>query len=170
MNLKKGFLFIISLSILSLGARAQNERIKALFIYNFTKYIEWPAAYKQGDFIIAVVGETAVFDQLVTNTATRKVATQSIVVKKYNKPKEVERCNILYMAHDKAGTIKEAVERIKDWNTLLITDSAPSGNLEFGLNFVNTEGKQTFEVNTSFLDQKKLGYNQELLRLGVKVK
>jgi len=151
-------------------AKAQDEKIKALFIYNFTKYIEWPAASKQGSFIIGVMGETPVFDQLVVNTSTRKVSTQDIVIKKYAKPSDIEKCHILFISHDKSGNLKDALNRVKDWYTLIITDSQDMINEGSGLNFVNSNGRQSFEINTEYLDKKKLLYSLTLLKLGTKVK
>ena len=42
--MKKSALVILGLLALSVTARAQDEKFKALFMYNFTKYIEWPQA------------------------------------------------------------------------------------------------------------------------------
>ena len=164
------FLFVSFFSFCTLLANAQNERVKALFIYNFTKYIEWPAEAKNGPFIIAVLGETPLFDQLVANTSTRKVSMQDIVVKKYTKVSEIEKCHILFISHDKVGFIKEAQSRIKYWFTLLITDSPGMINEGAGLNLTNSNGKQSFEINTQYLDQRRLVYSAALLSLGVKVK
>jgi hypothetical protein len=129
-----------------------------------------PTDGRKGSFIIAVLGETPLFDQLVANTSTRKVSMQDIVVKKYNKVSEIEKCHILFISHDKTGFIKEAQSRIENWYTLLITDSPGMINEGAGLNLINSNGKQSFEINTEYLDQRKLVYSSTLLNLGIKVK
>lgn len=168
--IKLPFSIILFLTVFTNVANAQEERIKALFIYNFTKYIEWPDEFKKGDFVIAILGETPIFDQLVANTATRKVSTQSIIVKKYLKISKVERCNMLFITSNNSLEIKEALAHIEEWSTLLITDFPGSTNKDFGLNFVNMNGRQTFEINTVYFDRKKLKYTSELLKLGIRVK
>ena len=169
-KLNKLFLSFLFFWLCMFIAKAQDEKIKALFIYNFTKYIEWPANAKQGTFVIGVLGETPVFDQLVANTSTRKVSTQEIVVKKYSKASEIEKCHIIYVPHDKSGNVKDILNRVKDWPTLIITDSPGMINTGSGLNFIMSNGRQSFEINTEYLDLKKLIYNSTLLKLGVKVK
>ena len=37
-------------------AEEANAKIKAIYIYNFTKYIEWPDSYKEGSFVIGFIG------------------------------------------------------------------------------------------------------------------
>ena len=38
--------------------------LKALYIYNFATLTDWPSDYKSGDFVIGVLGESSVFDEL----------------------------------------------------------------------------------------------------------
>ena len=152
------------------SSNAQDERIKALFIYNFTKYIEWPEDYKQGNFVIAVFGETLVYDLLLQNTATRKVAVQDISVKKFLKISDIEMCHILYVPAQKASMLKEINSAISKWPVLLITE-IPNGITEgASLNFIKVNDKQTFEISTEMLTKKKLAYSSTLLKLGIQAK
>lgn len=166
-----GLLFIISIFLAGIySANGQTDRVKALFIYNFTKYIEWPDAAKQGPFIITVLGEASLFDQLVINTSTRKVSTQQIVVKRYDNIADVEKCHILFISQSKSDNLKEALNLVKNWYTLVITEAHGLINSGAGLNLINKDGKQTFEINTEYLEAKKLVYNSTLIQLGIKVK
>src|SRR4051812_29283167 len=83
------FKVIISLNIFLLfplfQALAQNTyAIHANIIYRFTKYINWPDDKKSGDFIIGVVGETPLYEELKNFTSNKSVAGQPIVVKKFS--------------------------------------------------------------------------------------
>lgn len=49
---------LLWVSMLEVCAQDVNSKIKAIFIYNFTKYIEWPENQKQGDFVIGVLGNS----------------------------------------------------------------------------------------------------------------
>ncbi len=64
---------ILPILLLSLfDARAQNAyAVHANIIYRFTNYINWPDDKKTGEFIIGVVGETPLFDELQNFTSKK---------------------------------------------------------------------------------------------------
>ena len=49
-------------------AFSQEEKYIGLFVYNFTKYFDWPESAKAGDFIIEVIGHQSVYDELARIT------------------------------------------------------------------------------------------------------
>jgi hypothetical protein len=65
--------------------QAQHETdytIQATIIYRFTKYIDWPANKKSGDFIIGIVGDSPLYDDLKSFIGNKTVGSQKIVVTK----------------------------------------------------------------------------------------
>ena len=60
------FILIGALFLAGTGNYDTNAKIKAVYIYNFTKYIEWPKEYREQIFVIGVLGESALFDELKT--------------------------------------------------------------------------------------------------------
>ena len=56
-----------------------NAKIKAIYIYNFTKYIEWPETYREGNFVVGVLGTSVPLVNELNKMATSKtVGTQKI--------------------------------------------------------------------------------------------
>ena len=49
--MKKVIILVLYLGVLVSFTQAQNEKFKALFMYNFTKYVEWPTSLKSGNFV-----------------------------------------------------------------------------------------------------------------------
>ena len=88
--MKRAFiiLFFILLSVPCLvgfqgGNINSRGRMQSLFLYNFaSKYIEWPAPYKDGNFVIGILGDTPLLSELNTVTTAKKVFNQSIEIKK----------------------------------------------------------------------------------------
>ena len=150
------------------NVKAQEERIKSLFIYNFTKYIDWPADYKAGPFIIAVYGNTPVYNQLAESLAARKVSTQSIEVKNFNSVDEIQKCHIMYVAPSSTKNLGEIVNKVSGYSVLLITDS-PGAINQSAINFTVVGGKQNYEVNTGYMKQKNLSFTTNLTSLAAKV-
>jgi hypothetical protein len=129
--MKRAFLIALLFSFVII-ANGQDAKYKALFIYNFTKQIEWPASEKSGDFVIGVVNNNELYDQLVSITTGKKAGTQNIVVKKMKGIEEVESCHILFLAsYLSSGSNMEAVlGKLTDKPTLIVTER--SGSIQKG--------------------------------------
>src|SRR5690606_31601379 len=56
----------------SLHAQTTNYKTYSVFLYSFTKYIEWPQDAREGDFVIAVVGNQKLLQEMQTAVAGRK--------------------------------------------------------------------------------------------------
>ena len=81
------------LILLSNALWAQDEMFKSLFIYNFTKNIEWPSGYNSGDFIITVIGSSPIILELKKIAKLKKVGTQTIVIKEVNDVSAIQKCH-----------------------------------------------------------------------------
>ncbi|MBX2958896.1 MAG: YfiR family protein [Flavobacteriales bacterium] len=173
--MKKIVSIFLGLFILSSGFKMNNTidtnaKIKAVFIYNFTKYIEWPAPYKEGDFTIGVIGETSLYSELIKMTETKKVANQTLDVKKYNSLAEVSKCHILYVCKDKSDQLSEIVKKIKNNSTLIVTEENGLADKGAGINFIIKENRQKFELNKGNVEKYKLKVSSNLEALAFTVK
>lgn len=88
-----------------------NAKMKALYVYNFTKYIEWPESYKQGNFVIGLFGETSIKAELDKVAATRKAVNQTIEIKLFLSVSEITDCHMLYVSKEKSSDFSAAVEK-----------------------------------------------------------
>ena len=147
-----------------------NAKIKAVFIYNFTKYIEWPQPYKEGDFTIGVIGETSLYSELIKMTETKKVANQTLEVKKYNSLSDVSKCHILYVCKDKSPQLSEILKKIKNNSTLIVTEESGLADKGAGINFIIKENRQKFELNKGNIERYKLKVSSNLEALAFTVK
>lgn len=160
---------LLFLFVSSINANAQNEKFKALFLYNFIKNIEWPQAYKQGDMVIGVVGNTPIIKELETITSSQKAGNQSMKVKVFSNPDEITNCHLVYIAPNKSSTIPQIVSKLNGNSTLIISDG--KGGIQQGsaINFLLDGDKLKFEISKQHIEQKGLKVSASLLNLGVAV-
>src|SRR5688500_10416091 len=52
--------------------------VHANIIYHFTKYIDWPEDKKSGDFVIGVIGDTPLFNELKKIISNKTAGSQKI--------------------------------------------------------------------------------------------
>ncbi len=87
---KSATLLITILLVSAQWASAQEYKYHPIFIYNFSKYIEWPSPIAGSDFVICVVGNDEAYQQMVNiSQKKKKIKNQNLVVKKYTTLEEV---------------------------------------------------------------------------------
>ena len=144
----------------------QNEKFKALFIYNFTNYIDWPGG-SGGSFVIAVYGESPIISELQAISKIKKVGAASIEVRKVNSAAEIGNSQIVFVPSQKKKSLTEINQVLTGKPVLIVSDNA-SG--DFGINFVEVNQKQSFQVSKSNLESHRLKVSSSLLTLGIVVK
>ncbi|HET6227185.1 MAG TPA: YfiR family protein [Bacteroidia bacterium] len=169
---KKIFLFL-SIVFLSLAPGRPEEtsaKIKAIYIYNFTKYIEWPESYKQGNFVIGIIGNNNELVNELNKMATVKtVGNQHLEIKNISPTSDIG-CHIIYILSDNSTQLTEVIENNKNKSTLIITDKAGLAAKGAGINFVVQENKQKIELNKSNIERYKLKVASSLVELAIQVK
>ena len=148
---------------------SQDAKFKALFMYNFTKYIEWPVEKQKGDFVIGIYGSSPINKELAIIAQKKKVGTQPIIVRQINTYSEMKGCNILFIPENRSMKIEEIVSNCSGKGTVLITEKEGMANSYSGLNYVTVSGRQSFEVNRENLEKQGVKVNSVLLSLGIVV-
>ena len=146
-----------------------NAKVKAVFIYNFTKYIEWPPEYKQGNFVITIVGYPVLAEELNKMAQKNKSGAQPFTIQHVNSVNEVGKCHILYLGPGKTPALSQAIEKVKKQSTLLITEGEGCTKKGAAINFVFLENKQKFELNKNNAGSHKLLVSSNLASLAILV-
>jgi hypothetical protein len=147
-----------------LNAKAQDEKLKAIFIYNFVKYINWPE--QAGNFVILVLGNSAIIGEIEGVSAKKKAANKTIEVKRVNTPGEISQGHILFIPAAKTDLLAEVVPVAKSKNLLIITEKPNACKNGSGINFTSSNGKITFEVSKTNIVSCGLAVSNDLLTLG----
>jgi hypothetical protein len=142
-------------------------KAQTLFIYNFSRLIEWPAAYRTGNFVIGVLGTTDVATELELYTKGKKVGTQTIEIIRYKLPSEIQNCHILFIPFARTKQITEVIAVMNSKSTLIITEK--SGALEEGaaINFVIMADKMKFELKTENASRYGIKFSSKLQEMSL---
>ncbi len=157
------------LSILTVRSFTQEDKFKALYMYNFTKYLEWPASKQSGDFIIGVYGSSPIIGELEIISQKSKIGNRNLVVKKIATPDEMEGCNIAYFPTDKSSKAAELYMKFSGSGVVLITDKPGMAKEISCINYIMKDGKQQFEINKSNIEKQGVKVNSVLMTLGIVV-
>lgn len=147
---------------------AQNAyAIHANIIYRFTKYINWPDDKKTGDFVIGVIGDTPLYDELKIFISNKTASGQPFVIKKYSTTASSYNCHILFVSDDECGSLKRIAATTAGTPTLLVTESEGLSRKGACINFVIVDDRLKLEINKSNIERRSLDIASELLTLGI---
>ena len=145
--------------------------IKAGFIYNFAKFVEWPSAtFSQPDspIVIGVIGTDpfgSVLDHIVED---KKIGPRGFVVKRYKGGKDLKDlkdCKILFVSASEKAHVDEILQSVKGLPILTVGET--SGFAERGgvIRFTLEDNRVRFEVNVEAAHQADLNISSRLLTL-----
>ncbi|MBC7923668.1 MAG: YfiR family protein [Ferruginibacter sp.] len=146
------------------------NKVHTIFIYNFTKYINWPEEYNKGDFVIGVLGETDLLGELQKMAKEKSVSNRKMVIKRYHNLDEVDqRCHILFISTPSSGQLSSVLRKTKGRPTLVITQKDNLGRAGSPINFVSVNGRYKFEINLNVLEQYGLKCAQQLKTIAIMI-
>ena len=169
-------LVLISLSLLTGIAGAQQVQTVSMgkyissCLYNFSRYIDWPADKKSGDFIITIVGSKDVYNQLTALTQNMKVGLQSIQVKYASSVNDLSGFQHIIFINDlQSSKINAVLQRIADSGTLLVTETEGMITRGSMINFIPVDGMMKFEISQENLKKNKLMASVILQKMAVNI-
>jgi hypothetical protein len=180
--MKKVGTLIVILSLLTtmaLGSHAEGLEssdsseylIKAGFIYNFAKLVEWPTtAFAQPDspIVIGILGDDPFGSTLDRIVADKKINGRGFAVKRLKwtrELKDLRDCNILFVSSSEREHLDSVVEAVK-WLPVLTIGDTPGFARRGGImNFTLEDNKIRFEVNVEAAKHADLTISSRLLTL-----
>lgn len=163
-----GFFSMLIVSALVIAAKAPptDYKFHSIYVYNFTKYIEWPQ--NAGAFRIAILGSDAtVLDSFQKMAETKQVSGNKIEVEQARNINNLMDCNILFVPESESYAASKAIEKCKGKNTLVITEK--NGLIDNGscINFVLVDNRLKFEISRSAIESAGLKVSSQLLQMGI---
>ena len=147
---------------------ASEAEVKAAFLLNFTRYVEWPAASFAGagaPFVICVLDD-AEFAATVTRViGVRTVSERPVSVDARASLAEVGGCHILYLPSSRSGLHEQVIAELAAQSVFTVSDSDGFAKMGGVANFTRAGSKLGVEINRAAADRAKLEVSARLLRI-----
>lgn len=148
------------------GQQTSEYQVKAAFLFNFTKFMDWPAAaFTDPDepFVVGVLGKDPFGKYLDDVIAGEKIMDRNMSVQRYDNVDEIGNCQILFV--NLPGRTTDVISRLKGRSVLTVGDepgfSAKGGVIEF----YDDNGTVRFQINTVAAREASLNVSSKLLRI-----
>ena len=158
------FLAAFVLGALKPGGDINEYQIKAMFVFNFTKYIEWPES-SSDVFTIGVIGESEITEALEKVATQKKVGERKIVIRTLTVEAE-EHCDIIIVSKPRTNRLDQIEKRYAGKGVLIISDEAPRSA---AINLVTRDNKIRFEINQNLAKAGGVKISSQLLTLAIAV-
>lgn len=150
---------------------SREYKIKAAFIYNFSKFIVWPQQNTSSDaksFNVCTLGDDRLYE--VAHTIEGKlVQGRMLHVKKIENAEDSATCNIIFFATSDTEKIQQSLDFVKGSTVLTIGDNSHFID-NGGVIALYTENNQiVFDINHIAAKENGLKVNSRLLELAKNV-
>lgn len=141
----------------------------AVYIYNFTKFLDWSTDTFANDFCISVLGKSDIVYSLREVARRERINGKSIIVKELKNIDEINNCQILYISKDEKESISEIIKFTKDKKILTVGNAKGFSQRGVGINFITIDNKIRFEINITSLNLAGITAKTQLLSLATRI-
>jgi len=159
-----GIVLLLSQPVIADDADVE-YKVKAGYVYNFTKFITWPEDNSE-TFNLCIVGEDP-FGDLIDPIEQRTAFGRPIKLFRFNRLNKEQHCHILFIStsiNDKV--LLKGMLVIDDTRTSLTVGESEGFAAQGGMiGFVNRLGKIKLQINLKALQQSGLKISAKLLEV-----
>ncbi len=158
---------VIALSFTGRLSAQSHDKVYAVFVMNFAKYIVWPGDKSTGEFVIGVLGSSPITEELKAAAQTKTIGSQKIRIKDCKSTGDANGCHLIFVTQAKSASVEELIGRLASDPTLVVTEKEGLARRGGGISFAEAGGKVRFEINKGAIERKGLNVSSALTNLGV---
>lgn len=148
------------------------HQVKAAFLYNFARFVEWPPDAPEGDgsFVIGVFGPDATSRALEATVEGKSVGGRTIQVRPVKSQDEARQCHMLFVGSEASDQLRPMLKAVRGSAVLTVGDSEAFAREGGIVNFVMQDHHVRFAVNTDAAARAGLKISSKLLQLAIIVR
>ncbi|HEY3322395.1 MAG TPA: YfiR family protein [Planctomycetota bacterium] len=160
------------LALVAASAADVEYRVKGGYLYNFTKFVEWPAnAFSGPDapIVIGILGDDPFgpeFDEAMKGLASQ--GGRPIKLRRIKRAEDAAGCHILFISRSEERRLPEILQHIRA-STLTVGECARFARQGGIIEFVIVDGKVRFVINVDAERRAGLKISSELKRVAAEI-
>lgn len=170
MALLRTAVLLVVLLPAAVSAQPAEYDVKAAFLFNFVKFVEWPAdafAGERAPVTICVFGKDP-FGRVLDNVVQgERLGERSLVVQRPDRLDGLDACHVLFVSPSEKDRMTEVLARVEGEPVLTVGDT--DGFLRAGgvVNFRLEGTKVRFVIDQAAAERSGLRISSKLLRLAM---
>jgi hypothetical protein len=142
-------------------------QIKAVFLFNFAQFVEWPESAfhdAQAPLVIGVLGEDPFGAQLDEAVRGEKIGQRLLLVRRYRRVDEIAECHILFISGSEAVRFDTDIAKLKGRSLLTVSDTDTFNRRGGMVRFFTENNKIRLRINVAAAKAAGLVISSKLLR------
>ena len=162
------FLLLVGAEARAQTTSAREYEIKAAFLLNFSRFVEWPSDAFNGleaSLVIGVLGDDpfgAILDGVMKD---EKNGAHPVVVERYRNADEVRNCHILFINYEQPEQLEKAFETLKGRSVLTVGDTQGFARRGGMIRFMMVNNKIRLRINPEAAQAAGLVLSSKLLKM-----
>ena len=148
---------------------ADEYPVKAAFLFNFAKFVEWPAdAFKgpEDPIAICVLGQNPFGSALEDVVRNKTVANRAFVVREVSNAQQASKCQIVFVTASERKRFRSLLEELKGHSILTVgeaEDFTANGGI---INFKLKDARVRIEIDAGAADRAGLRISSKAVEPG----
>jgi hypothetical protein len=139
--------------------------VKAAFLYNFARFVEWPPELPPGPFVVAVLGTDPFGSALDSTFANKSIQGRQLDIRRVTRPEDAGDAQVVFIATTEARQLREILKALGSASVLTVGESegfALAGGI---VGFRMSGNRVRFDINLGQASRARLRISSELLKL-----
>jgi len=150
------------------AAKASEAQVKAVFLFNFAQFVDWPPEAvpdSQSPLVIGILGEDPFGDFLDATVRGERRGSRPFAVRRYQRVDDITRCDILFINRSAGDAPEEILARLKNRPILTVSDADRFAERGGMIRFVTDRGRIRLQINPLSAEAAHLTISSKLLRV-----
>ena len=142
--------------------------IKAGFLYNFAKFVEWPKEVFENTtapLIIGIYGKDLFGSSFEQTINTKTVQGRGLLIKRFKTLDELTVCHILFINPSEKEHFSEIMNKLMGSHVLTVSETERFAERGGIINFIKDGNNVRFEINLDAAEKNGLKISSRLLKL-----
>jgi hypothetical protein len=164
-------IFLLVANSLKLSAQpavSAEYQIKAVFLFNFARFVDWPAkAFPDADspFVIGILGDDPFGSYLDETVRGERVNGHPLTVQRYRRLSEVKACQVLFISRSEADRLDQILASLRGRSILTVGDTDDFVAHGGMIRLATEKNKVRMHINLDAVKAANLAISSKLLRV-----
>lgn len=149
------------------ATEATEDQLKAVFVFNFLQFVQWPETAGPGDsgpMIIGVLDDESLARLLDEAVRDEQIDGRRVEVRRFDEAGDVRDCHILFIGGANTALFRQAIEHIGNGSTLTVSDHEDSAANGAMIQLATRDNRIRLLVNLETARAAGLTISSNLLR------
>jgi YfiR/HmsC-like len=143
------------------------NQVQAVFLFNFSRFVEWPAqafATPNDPFVIGIVGSDPFGARLDEAVRNEQINGHPLTVRRFRNISDVDNCQILFIDRSETGHLGQILAGLEHRSTLTVSQADGAAQRGVMIQFATENNRIRLRINVESARAAGLTISSKLLR------